>query len=113
VSLIRVSVLKYKIVSVDFMTGEFFWKILRGKYEKNHYDPRNILVRLSSIVLLKRSLSDKYVVTLTKESAEVANLKYISLPFQTDPLKLYLLYPKSKRIDPKNRWIREVLKQLV
>lgn len=94
-------------ISIDYgKQDNFFLKYLGSQ------DPRNILIRTTNLSILKNLLSDKYVATLTKEIAEAHGLKFIDLPFATDPLDVHILYPTTHKHDSKSQWIRSIVKEV-
>ena len=91
-------------ISVDISIGDNFF----SSYLKE--DHRNIILRTQNLELLKKILSNKYVVTLTKEVARTVGLNFMNLPFDTQPVPVYLLYPKNESNTTKNLWIRSTIK---
>ena len=79
----------------------------------NNKDPRNIKVRLDNLHAIKSTLSDKYVTVLTKDIASYLNLKSIPLPIATEEINVYMLYDSRLKRNPKNVWIRNLVKSIL
>jgi DNA-binding transcriptional LysR family regulator len=76
----------------------------------NNSDPRNIKIRTTSLHVLKKLLSDKYVATLIRGSAINCQLNYIELSFLHTEYDVYFLYPSRLKHDAKNKWVRSLVR---
>ena len=57
-------------------------------------------------------LSDKYVTTLGLLTARYYQLNYLPLPYHTHEEPLLMSYPFHLKRQPKNRWLRKVVKEV-
>ncbi|WP_192483266.1 MULTISPECIES: hypothetical protein [Cysteiniphilum] len=75
----------------------------------------NSFSTLFSSFLLSKTidlLSDKYVTTLGLLTVRYYQLNYLPLPYHTHEEPLLMSYPFHLKRQPKNRWLRKVVKEV-
>lgn len=78
-----------------------------------HPDPRNLCLQISSLRAATELLQDKYVMTASTVLARIFNKKHLPLPFDLPGLPFKLSYPERLKHDKKNRWVRQVCKEVM
>lgn len=75
-------------------------------------DPRNIYARVTSLSAALEIMDDQCIIVTSNSIAKTFNLNTFPLPFKTNPIKLCAFYPQRLKYDAKNKWLRQLCKEV-
>ncbi|WP_192485282.1 MULTISPECIES: LysR family transcriptional regulator [Cysteiniphilum] len=75
-------------------------------------DPRNIYSRVSTLSAALEIMDDQCIIVTANSLAKRFNLNTAPLPFETKPVMLQAFYPQRLKYDAKNKWLRQLCKEI-